>query len=53
MSTERFFRAGYNDKLLGSWLPALEGVQQKLTSGARAADVGPLGSGGDDGGASE
>jgi 2-polyprenyl-3-methyl-5-hydroxy-6-metoxy-1,4-benzoquinol methylase len=38
--TERFFRAGYNANLLGSWLPALEGVHQKLTSGARAADVG-------------
>jgi len=32
--TERFFRAGYNANLLGSWLPALEGVTQKLSSGA-------------------
>jgi len=38
--TERFFRAGYNANLLGSWLPALESVTQKLGSGARAADVG-------------
>jgi 2-polyprenyl-3-methyl-5-hydroxy-6-metoxy-1,4-benzoquinol methylase len=38
--TERFFRAGYNANLLGSWLPALDGVTQKLASGARAADVG-------------
>jgi 2-polyprenyl-3-methyl-5-hydroxy-6-metoxy-1,4-benzoquinol methylase len=38
--TERFFRAGYNANLLGSWLPALEGVSGKLTVGARAADVG-------------
>ena len=38
--TERFFRAGYRANLLGSWLPALEGVAEKLTRGARAADVG-------------
>ena len=38
--TERFFRAGYNANLLGAWLPALDGVTQKLSRGARAADVG-------------
>ncbi len=38
--TERFFRAGYNANLLSSWLPALEGVTEKLTKGARGADVG-------------
>jgi len=38
--TERFFRAGYNANLLASWLPALEGVTDKLARGARAADVG-------------
>ena len=38
--TERFFRAGYNANLLSSWLPALEGVIDKLQQGARAADVG-------------
>jgi SAM-dependent methyltransferase len=38
--TERFFRAGYNAHLLSSWLPALDGVVQKLERGARAADVG-------------
>jgi SAM-dependent methyltransferase len=38
--TERFFRAGYNANLLGSWLPALEGVTEKLSRGGRAADVG-------------
>ena len=38
--TERFFRAGYNANLLTSWLPALEGVTEKLSSGGRAADVG-------------
>lgn len=38
--TERFFRASYNANLLTSWLPALDGVVEKLQSGARAADVG-------------
>ncbi|MGH8208021.1 MAG: class I SAM-dependent methyltransferase [Steroidobacteraceae bacterium] len=38
--TERFFRAGYNAKLLSEWLPALEGVTEKLAKGAKAADVG-------------
>lgn len=38
--TERFFRAGYNANLIGSWLPALDGVVQKLQRGARAADIG-------------
>ena len=38
--TERFFRAGYNANLLGSWLPALDGVVEKLKNGASAADVG-------------
>jgi SAM-dependent methyltransferase len=38
--TERFFRAGYNANLLTAWLPALDGVVGKLTSGARAMDVG-------------
>ena len=38
--TERFFRAGYNANLLTSWLPALDGLADKLTRGGRAADVG-------------
>ena len=38
--TERFFRAGYNANLLSGWLPALDGVVEKLTKGGRAADVG-------------
>ncbi len=38
--TERFFRAGYNTNLLGSWLPALDGVVDKLSGGAKVADVG-------------
>lgn len=38
--TERFFRAGYNANLLSSWLPALDGVVDKLRAGGRAADIG-------------
>lgn len=38
--TERFFRPGYNAHLIGEWLPALEGVVQKLAAGAEVADVG-------------
>jgi SAM-dependent methyltransferase len=38
--TERFFWPGYNANLLGSWLPALDGVVEKLERGATVADVG-------------
>ncbi len=38
--TERFFRAGYNANLITSWLPALDGVVEKLKAGAKVADVG-------------
>ncbi|WP_243039187.1 class I SAM-dependent methyltransferase [Dyella sedimenti] len=38
--TERFFRAGYHAHLLDAWLPALDGVVDKLRRGGRAADVG-------------
>jgi len=38
--TERFFRAGYNANLLSAWLPALDGVVDRLKQGALAADVG-------------
>jgi SAM-dependent methyltransferase len=37
---ERFFRPGYNANLVSAWLPALEGVVDKLEKGARVADVG-------------
>jgi len=37
---ERFFRPGYNANLLTSWLPALDGVVEKLERGASVADVG-------------
>jgi SAM-dependent methyltransferase len=37
---ERFFRPGYAANLVGGWLPALDGVVEKLERGARVADVG-------------
>jgi SAM-dependent methyltransferase len=38
--TERFFRPGYNANLVGAWLPALDGVLEKLEAGGRVADIG-------------
>jgi SAM-dependent methyltransferase len=37
---ERFFRPGYNAHLVAEWLPALDGVVEKLERGARVADIG-------------
>jgi ubiquinone/menaquinone biosynthesis C-methylase UbiE len=37
---ERFFRPGYHAHLVSEWLPALDGVVEKLTHGAKVADVG-------------
>ena len=37
---ERFFRPGYLANLTTNWIPALDGVEAKLKSGARVADVG-------------
>ena len=37
---ERFFRPNYIGSLLDSWIPALEGVQEKLRGGAKVADIG-------------
>ena len=38
--TERFFRPGYNANLVSNWIPALNGVQEKLERGGKVADVG-------------
>jgi 2-polyprenyl-3-methyl-5-hydroxy-6-metoxy-1,4-benzoquinol methylase len=38
--TEWFFRAGYRTYLPGEWIPALDGVEEKLKAGARVADIG-------------
>ena len=38
--TERFFRPGYAANLVSSWIPALDGIQAKLETGATVADIG-------------
>ena len=37
---DAFYRPGYVAELIPNWIPALEGVDAKLTAGARVADVG-------------
>ena len=37
---EQFFRPGYIGNLSASWLPALDGVEEKLRAGASVADIG-------------
>lgn len=39
-ATDRFFRPGYQAHLLGEWIPALDGVEDKLKAGAKVADIG-------------
>jgi 2-polyprenyl-3-methyl-5-hydroxy-6-metoxy-1,4-benzoquinol methylase len=36
----RFFEPGYRANIVQSWIPALDGVEAKLTAGGRVADVG-------------
>ncbi|MGI8544181.1 MAG: class I SAM-dependent methyltransferase, partial [Aridibacter sp.] len=38
--TELFFRPGYGVHLVNEWIPSLDGVEEKLKSGAKVADVG-------------
>jgi 2-polyprenyl-3-methyl-5-hydroxy-6-metoxy-1,4-benzoquinol methylase len=38
--TDRFFRPGYELNLISSWIPALNGVQEKLECGGTIADIG-------------
>ncbi|HKY04896.1 MAG TPA: class I SAM-dependent methyltransferase [Blastocatellia bacterium] len=38
--TEMFFRPGYAANLINSWVPSLNGVEEKLKAGAKVADVG-------------
>lgn len=40
IGTERFFRPGYVAHLVGSWIPALSGIEDKLKAGAKVADIG-------------
>jgi ubiquinone/menaquinone biosynthesis C-methylase UbiE len=37
---ERFFRPGYAANLVAGWIPALDGVEAKLSAGAKVADIG-------------
>ena len=37
---ERFYRPNYVANLVSSWIPALDGVAEKLAAGAKVADVG-------------
>ena len=38
--TENFFRTGYRAHLVSEWLPALDGVVERLKRGGRVADIG-------------
>ena len=38
--TERFFRPNYAANLISQWIPSLSGIQSRLESGAKVADVG-------------
>jgi len=38
--TQRFFRPGYRANLVSSWIPALDGVEERLRAGGQVADVG-------------
>jgi SAM-dependent methyltransferase len=40
LGCEQFFRPGYAAHLVAEWLPALDGVVDKLRAGIRVADVG-------------
>ena len=39
-ATAQFFRPGYENHLLQAWLPALEGMIERLQRGVKVADVG-------------
>jgi len=38
--TEKFFSPSYEGNLIDNWIPALEGVVEKLQRGAKVADIG-------------
>lgn len=40
VGTEQFFRPGYRANLVDAWLPALDGVVDRLRAGAVVADIG-------------
>ena len=38
--TEKFFSPSYENNLISSWIPSMEGVTEKLEKGVKAADIG-------------
>lgn len=40
VGAERFFRVAYRNSLVAEWVPALDGVERRLTAGAKVADIG-------------
>jgi 2-polyprenyl-3-methyl-5-hydroxy-6-metoxy-1,4-benzoquinol methylase len=40
LGTEQFFRPGYRAHLVAEWIPALDGVEEKLKAGGKVADIG-------------
>ncbi len=38
--TARFYKASYIGNIVQSWIPSLDGVEQKLNKGAKVADIG-------------
>ena len=40
LGCEQFFRPGYIANLVPNWLPAMDGVAEKLAAGAKVADIG-------------
>jgi SAM-dependent methyltransferase len=40
IGTERFFRPGYAAHLVASWIPSLTGIEEKLNTGGKVADIG-------------
>jgi SAM-dependent methyltransferase len=38
--TEKFFKPTYKSNLVANWIPALDGVEEKLKKGAKVADIG-------------
>jgi SAM-dependent methyltransferase len=40
IGTEKFFRPGYSAHLVATWIPSLTGIEEKLMTGGKVADVG-------------
>jgi SAM-dependent methyltransferase len=40
IGTEKFFRPGYSAHLVATWIPSLTGIEEKLKTGGKVADIG-------------